>query len=280
MNPEDVTLPPHQSISISVGALSGRHDLPQPPRASSPAAVVTEASSLSVKYRKLMRWYPAAWRAAHEDVMLGILLEQADNEHRSDPTPSERSSLFWAGMAQRFGLPRRGERLRLAPLSVAAALSIFYATFIIWAPASNYVGSVGPFSNPSIVTCILFVLALFTALLIRGRTASTLVLIAVGVEIAIGVLSSVNQWQGPSWTAVTLFAGLGVLSGSSFRQGWSLVIGTLLVTTIAAGTIIVSWVMAGLGQFSTVSLIATIVTVLVFSLASALLVRKIRRLKA
>lgn len=280
MNPEDVALPPHQSISIPLGASVSGIDRTRMPRVIRPAAVVDEASSLSIEYRKLMRWYPAAWRVKNEDAMLGVLLDQADNEHHGAPTRSERASIIRAGIAQRFGLPVRGQRLRLAPLSVGVVLSVFYAAVIIWAPTTHYVGSVGPFSNPSILTCILLVLAFLAALLMRGKTASTLALTAVGVEIAIGILSSVFHWQGPSWTAVALFAGIGILSGASFRQGWSLTVGTLLVTAIAATTVIIEWVTAALGQFTTASLIAAIVTVLVFSVAGLLTARRIRRPKA
>lgn len=275
MNPEDVALPAHYSILVPFGSsLADNHRVETEMAIHRPAAI--GEGSLSVEYRKLLRWYPAEWRAANEDAMIGVLLDQADHELRSTPTRAEKTGLFRAGIAQRIGFPQRGRRLRLIPLSAAAALSVFYALFIIWAPNTAYLGSLGPFSNPSVVTCLLFVMALFAGLFLRGKAASTLALTAVGVEIAIGILSSANHWQGPGWTAVALFAGLGILSGTSLREGWSFVIGALLVTAIAAATIIVSWVTAGLGQFTLLSLIVTITAAPLTLLAIALLFRRLR----
>jgi hypothetical protein len=224
----------------------------------------------------MMRWYPKEWRLANEDAMLGVLLDKADSDGRSQPDPAEDAGLMRAGIAQHFGLPQRGQRLRLLPLAAGAILSIFYAVVIIWAPATRYQGSVGPFSNPSVVTCVLLVLAFFTALLLRGKGASILALTAVGVEIAIGILSSVNQWQGPGATAVALFVGLGVLSSRPFGRGWSLTVGALLVVATAAATLVVSWTTAGLGQFTVPSLITSIVIAALVCLAIALSIRRLR----
>lgn len=275
MNPDDVALPPHHSILVPFEtSLPAIHSAKAPVEVH-PSAANSE-SSLSVEYRKLLRWYPSEWRAANEDAMIGVLLDQSDHELRSTVSRAEKTSLVRAGIAQRFGFPHRGRRLRLIPLTAAAGLSVFYAMFIIWAPNTAYLGSVGPFSNPSVVTCLLLVMALFAGLLIRGKAASTLAFTAVGVEIAIGILSSANHWQGPGWTAVALFAGLGILGGSSLREGWSFVIGALLITAIAAATIVLSWVTAGLGQVTLISLIVTLGAALLTLLAVGLLVRRFR----
>ncbi len=107
MNPEDVALPPHRSISIPLGASASGKGQTKMPRIVHTAVVIDDAGSLSVGYRKLMRWYPPAWRAAHEEAMLGALLDQADNEHRTTPTRAERASIIRAGIAQRFKIPPR-----------------------------------------------------------------------------------------------------------------------------------------------------------------------------
>ena len=37
-------------------------------------------------YRRLLRWYPRSWRAHHGEVLLGIMLDEAEALGRSRPT--------------------------------------------------------------------------------------------------------------------------------------------------------------------------------------------------
>ncbi|HEY0260111.1 MAG TPA: hypothetical protein VGC18_09705, partial [Lacisediminihabitans sp.] len=122
----------------------------------------------------------------------------------------------------------------------------------------------------------LLVSAFCAALSLRGTAASTLALTAVGAEIAIGILSAVNGWQGPGGSAVVLFAGIGILAGS-FRRGSSLVIGCLIVIAATATTVIVGWGTAGLDQFSMVSASASALVILLVLVAAGLSVRRMRR---
>jgi len=220
-------------------------------------------SRLSTEYRKLMRWYPRQWRLANEQAMLGTLLDQAESEGRQEATAAERSAIARGGIVQRFGLPVRGQRLRLVPLTAGLLLSVFYAAFIIWAPYTSYPGSLGPFANPSVVTCALLVLAFVAALLVRGQLASVLALTAALVEVVIGVLVSMhpalgpNPWEGPSPSIVILFAGIAILGGASFKQGWMMTAGTLVVLAAVATALVVSFVQAALGTFSPVSSLIT-----------------------
>ena len=98
---------------------------------------------------------------------------------------------------------------------------------LIWAPESRYAGSVGPFSNPSIITCVLLVVAFLAALFIRGRAAAALALLGVGAELAVGILSNVDHWQGPGTSAMVLFVGIGILSAGSLAGRSSLRTGRL-----------------------------------------------------
>ena len=216
-------------------------------------------SRLSTEYRRLMRWYPRQWRRTNEEAMLGTLLDQAEGEGRQEATAAERSAIAKGGIAQRFGLPVRGQRLRLVPLTAGLLLSVFYAAFIIWAPHTSYPGSLGPFANPSVVTCALLVLAFIAALLVRGRLASVLALTAALVEIVVGVLASAHPnlgpspWEGPSLSTVLLFTGIAILGGASFKQGWMMTVGTLVVLATVATALVVGFVQATLGTFSPVS---------------------------
>jgi hypothetical protein len=256
VNPDDVELPPHRSIPIPILGPTVT------PRVASGAASALE-SRLSIEYRRLMRWYPRQWRLVNEEAMLGTLLDQAEGEGRQEATAAERSAIAKGGIAQRFGLPVRGQRLRLLPLAAGFLLSVFYAAFIIWAPRSSYPGSLGPFANPSVVTCALLVLAFLAALVVRGRFASVIALIAALSEIVIGVLASAhpslgsNPWEGPSPSTVLLFTGIAILGGASFRQGWMMTAATLIVLAAVATALVVTFVQASLGAFSPVSSLMT-----------------------
>lgn len=218
-------------------------------------------SALEGEYRKLIRWYPRWWRKESEDAMIGALLDQAEKEERDHPTEAERSALRRAGFAQWFGFPVRGQRLRLIPLIAGGALSLFYSTLIIWSPRTNYPGSLGPFSNPSIITCALLVLALVFGLFVRARIARILAFAAAAVEIVVGIGAAAHPavgpspWEGPSPSTVVLFTGIAILSGIALGRGWSLATGALLILAGTAAAISASYVQAQLGTLSTVSTI-------------------------
>ena len=55
-------------------------------------------------YRRLLRWYPRSWRAHHGEVLLGIMLDEAEALGRSRPTVGQRRSVFLHGMGNRLGV--------------------------------------------------------------------------------------------------------------------------------------------------------------------------------
>ncbi|UNK69436.1 hypothetical protein [Microbacterium sp. H1-D42] len=59
---------------------------------------------LETRYRRLLRWYPRAWRAAHGEVLLGMALDAAEAEGRSRPTRAEIRSIILHGTGERFTL--------------------------------------------------------------------------------------------------------------------------------------------------------------------------------
>lgn len=59
-------------------------------------------SGLDDRYRRLLRWYPARWRAAHGEVVLGTLLEAADGEGRRRPTVGETWTIRLSGIGERL----------------------------------------------------------------------------------------------------------------------------------------------------------------------------------
>ncbi|WP_457101454.1 hypothetical protein [Microbacterium sp. P5_E9] len=77
------------------------------------------------RYQRILRWYPKEWRAQHEQVMLGTLLDMDDARGRRGPTFGEAWSLRLDGLRRRLrpaddGLPRR--RRRMAPAIVGLVI--------------------------------------------------------------------------------------------------------------------------------------------------------------
>lgn len=220
-------------------------------------------SRLSAEYRRLMRWYPRRWRRENEEAMLGTLLDQAESEGRHEATAGERSAIVRGGVAQRFGLPVRGQRLRLIPLTAGLLISVFYSAFIIWSPQTSHPGSLGPFANPSVVTCGLLALAFVAALLVRGGLASVFALGAALAEASIGVLASIHPtlgsgpWEGPSFSTVLLFTGIAILGAATFNHGRVLAAGALVVLAAVTTALVVSFEQAAQGTLSPVSWLMT-----------------------
>ncbi|BEL11555.1 hypothetical protein Q0Z83_097460 [Actinoplanes sichuanensis] len=59
-------------------------------------------SSLEIRYRRLMRIYPAGHRAAYEEEMIGVLMSGAEPGRRF-PSPADAIDLVRAGLTARFG---------------------------------------------------------------------------------------------------------------------------------------------------------------------------------
>jgi hypothetical protein len=63
--------------------------------------------SLEAGYRRLLRWYPASYRARHEDEILGVLMAAAHDGQRR-PGARDRADLVWSGLRIRIRTILRG----------------------------------------------------------------------------------------------------------------------------------------------------------------------------
>jgi len=89
---------------------------------------VSGAGSLEERYRRLLRAYPASWRARREEEVLAVLLDDAQAHGRSRPTAREVLDLAGAGLAARvdpvLGLVGERTRRRIATLATVSGVAL------------------------------------------------------------------------------------------------------------------------------------------------------------
>jgi hypothetical protein len=167
-------------------------------------------SNIEDEYRRLLRWYPKAWRNANEDVVVGTFLETARDHGLSHPTREERRSIMLAGLRQRaIGTDERSLVATIA-LAAGVAFMVFYTGAVSWDPAHSFTGYVGPFTNPSFIVGLLLTIALILSVRRVTAAARMVSLLAIVTSIVVGLLAWGFGWLGPSAPAVVLFAAFGV----------------------------------------------------------------------
>jgi hypothetical protein len=65
---------------------------------------VSESSGLEQGYRRLLAWYPRAFRRDHADEILGVLMASAGEGQRR-PRLGEAADLLWSGLKMRLRGP-------------------------------------------------------------------------------------------------------------------------------------------------------------------------------
>jgi hypothetical protein len=94
------------------------------------------SAGLEIRYRRLLRWYPAAHRSVHQDEMLGVLMAGAE-PGRSRPRLADSADLLLGAARIRLRPGRalsdgQGWRDALAVYSVATPLLVLVSTLIGW----------------------------------------------------------------------------------------------------------------------------------------------------
>jgi hypothetical protein len=165
-------------------------------------------SDIENEYRRLLRWYPKAWRDENEDVVVGTFLESARDHRQTHSTASDRRSIMLAGLRQRaIGT---GQRSLVATIALASgvAFAVFYGD-ASWDPAHSFNGYVGPFTNPCFIVGLLLAVALILSIRRVTAAARMVSLLAIIYSLVLGLLAWGFGWLGPSAPAVVLFAAFG-----------------------------------------------------------------------
>ncbi|PPH52638.1 hypothetical protein C5C49_08515 [Rathayibacter sp. AY1E2] len=179
-------------------------------------------------FRRALRWYPPTWRARHGEVLLGILLDEADDAGRSRPTRGQRITLAIGGMRHRFRSDAGRSPAAIIPLALVTAFFLFYLT-VNWSPGISYPGAIGSFTNPSVFAGAAFGVAL--ALAVAGRTGAARVtaLLASTAELVIALVSASEGWLGPGLSTAAPIAALGLLTALPWRGRTTTAISVLVL---------------------------------------------------
>lgn len=210
-------------------------------------------ASLEHQYRRALRWYPKAWRTRNEEVMLGILMDAA--EERGDNLPKKQivAELRARGLEARFAFlgqvfaPAIRDRVSAVALGMGAAFSLWasVASFSNAAGQSAWVAlyglreatTFGPFLSLGIILYATWLAAFVTAI-IGQQTATRVILVA---TLPVGILARVLSAQLGmtayiSTTTVIMleaFALFAVLGSATSRARWRIWTVAALAGTIA-----------------------------------------------
>lgn len=162
-------------------------------------------------FERLLRWYPAWWRAANGDVLLGSLLDHAEHEGRKRPSRDEALSAVVNGLAMRLDT-------RVALWSSVVALVLSSSVWMLGLRGA-YTGVVTTGIAP--VLALIGVVALIRS---RGWIAPLRTLIVLAVLVGALILAALAQL---SWArgfdladAGIALAGLAAAWVPLFIGGW------------------------------------------------------------
>jgi hypothetical protein len=115
-------------------------------------------AGLEIRYRRLLRWYPAEHRAVHQDEMLAVLMAGAESG-RDRPRLAEVADLLLGAARIRLRpgralSDRSGWRDALAVYSIAAPLLVLISTLIGWLAAELELARLGHAGFTALVTGI------------------------------------------------------------------------------------------------------------------------------
>jgi hypothetical protein len=184
-------------------------------------------SAVEVEARELLRWFPARWRQAHGEALVGTLLDAAEAGDRDELTADERRDLITSGIRERgLALIPEAVRRQAAPiaLGVGASLAGLQLLVVEWSPWSSRAWEdlspipygFGPFTSAGIVIDALWLAAFVFGLLHlrRGMIA------ALGGSIVASIVlyfAPITSWSigRPAATAMAVMALLAIVASSA-----------------------------------------------------------------
>jgi hypothetical protein len=218
------------------------------PRTGGRAQRGSAAEALERRYRRLLAWYPAAYRAANADDMLGVALARSASGQRW-PEPGEAVNLIVSGVGERLGgmLRQPDQRDTAAVLAIAGPLILAagavrtMASPILFLPILTLVAP-----QRMLVTGVAFAvwwtLVALAGMLRWRRAAATGACLGLAGEVlmlALAVAGSAGPLMVAYWQAVvalvTAASALGSLRSPGRPLSWRAVTALAAAAAILAG---------------------------------------------
>lgn len=207
--------------------------------------------SLERRYRRLLRAYPAAYRARRGDEIVGTYLELASPD-RSWPAPGEVLDMLQGGLRER--VRASGAEGVLAGLHVAAGLALcasaFLATWLLLrsgaapspglapsspGPVPSQLNPFGPFATLGVLPDVAWILAALAAVHRSARMTRILICVALVLTVTIDAVATLTGHLGvPLLVLIPQFMlGLLALALPGRRSWWVRLAPTLAVAAVA-----------------------------------------------
>ena len=219
------------------------------PRTDGGARREPAAEALERRYRRLLAWYPAAYRAANADDMLGVALARSASGQRW-PEPGEAVNLIVSGTGERLAgmLRQPDQRDTAAVLAIAGPLLLAAGAVRTMASPFLFRPAIPALAEPqrTLVTAIAFA-AWWTLVALAGmlrwrRVAATGACLGLAGQVVMLVLTvsgftgalMVAYWQA-AVALVTAASALGSLRSQGRPLSWRAVTAIAAAAAILAG---------------------------------------------
>ena len=208
--------------------------------------------SLELRYLRLLRWYPGAYRARRGAEMLATMLDAADASGRTAPGRRERVDVACRGIQVRLGLTPdhlTGDVLVIAaPVAIGVAFALAAAGLLLGETGPHFHGSryFGPFTSTGVVIYSFAALSGVLQLLGHARAArraSLVCALACLIALPLGHLRSSPR---PPLYFLALVAGLSTITALAPVPHWRVNHGRRALTAVSATAagiyLVVPWV--------------------------------------
>lgn len=148
-------------------------------------------NELEFTYRTALRWYPKKWRIANAEAVVGILLDAAESDDRTEPARGELANLYRNGLAARLSFVSRvldhaaRQRASILTLGLGTSISVAGILFASWTYQFANRGYQQVFSLAALLQNLgsgqgvyLFWVAAFVATLLGFRWSARAILLA------------------------------------------------------------------------------------------------------
>jgi hypothetical protein len=182
-------------------------------------------SALEQQYRAVLRWYPRTWRDENADVVVGTLLDVAEDDGHDRARISEMANLAINGLLARMRMlpaivpSAVRDRTATGALAAGAAISLTAMMQLESSPHrhahvfSGDIATFGPFASPAILVYVVWLVALLAS--VAGFTLTSRWLTALTIPVAVTtriVADATEMLLRPTWTFYALLLVLAILA--------------------------------------------------------------------